>query len=96
MSDRELEREEPTQEAKAPLQPQGAEVAVPRWVVLVTFVIGWGAGGTMLGFEIAGQGRFQVMVLAAWLITLPLVATNPLRTLRDLITGATTRDNGDR
>lgn len=75
-------------------QTVGGEVSVPRWVILVTFIIGWGAGGVMMGFEIAGQGRFQVMVLAAWLITLPLVASNPFKALRDIIGGQGRNGNG--
>lgn len=70
-----------------PSPPGRGEVVVPRWVILVTFVIGWGAGGAMLAAEIFGQGRFQVMLLAAWLITLPLVASNPFRALREVASG---------
>lgn len=79
-------------QAPTPPPPEPGEVSVPRWVILVTFIIGWGAGGAMMGFEIAGAGRFQVMVLAAWLITLPLVASNPFKALREILTGQSRRD----
>lgn len=42
----------------------------------------------MLGFELAGQARFPVMLLAAWLITWPVVATNPMEALGDFLRGA--------
>ena len=78
--------DEPEDEAEAP-EPQQGEIVVPRWVILVTFVFGWGAGGAILAVELLGQGRFPVMALGAWLITLPLVAANPFAALREIVTG---------
>lgn len=66
-------------------EPKPGEIVVPRWVILVTFVIGWVGGGAMLTVELIGQGRLGVLILAAWLITLPLVATNPLSALAELL-----------
>lgn len=42
----------------------------------------------MLAFELTGQARFAVLILAAWLITWPVVATNPMEALGDFLRGA--------
>jgi hypothetical protein len=76
----------PEEEVQAD-DPKQGEIVVPRWVILVTFVFGWGAGGAILAVELLGQGRFPVMALGAWLITLPLVAANPFAALREIVTG---------
>lgn len=63
------------------------EILLPRWVVLVTIAASWVAGAAMLGFELTGQARFAVLLLAAWLITWPVVATNPMEALGDFLRG---------
>jgi hypothetical protein len=63
------------------------EILLPRWVVFVTIAASWVAGVAMLGFELTGQARFAVMLLAAWLITWPVVATNPMEALGDFLRG---------
>lgn len=63
------------------------EILLPRWVVLFTIVASWVAGAAMLGFELTGQARFAVLLLATWLITWPVVATNPMEALGDFLRG---------
>lgn len=63
------------------------EILLPRWAVLVTIAVSWAAGVAMLGFELTGQARLPVMLLAAWLITWPVVATNPMEALGDFLRG---------
>lgn len=74
---------------QSPREPGPGEILLPRWVVLTTMVIAWVVGGAIIGFELVGRGRFAVLALGAWLITLPVVATNrnPLRALRELFFG---------
>jgi len=55
--------------------------------VLATIVASWVAGVAILGFELTGQARFAVFLLAAWLITWPVVATNPMEALGDFLRG---------
>lgn len=57
-------------------------VAIPGWAAAISVILSWAAGLAMLAFELAGQGRVAVMVLAAWLITLPIVALDPIEALR--------------
>lgn len=63
------------------------EILLPRWAVLFTIAASWVAGAAILGFELTGQARFAVMLLAAWLITWPVVATNPMEALGDFMRG---------
>lgn len=81
-----MEQDSPTQEeGTSPIKD--GEITVPRWVILVTFGLGWSIGGTMIGFELAGNARLSVMILGAWLVTLPLVAGNPFAALREMVSG---------
>lgn len=83
-----VEEQQQSSEQEAPqTSPRNGEIVVPRWVILVTFIIGWAGGGAMMVNEILGQGRFSVLILAAWLITLPLVASNPFSALREMAAG---------
>ena len=63
------------------------EILVPRWVVIVTYVICWGCGGYLLITEAAGEGRLAVLAAGLWLLTLPLAATgnNPLDAILNLL-----------
>lgn len=49
----------------------------------------------MLGFELTGQARLAVMLLAAWLITWPVVATNPMEALGDFMRGVFPGSGGE-
>lgn len=58
------------------------ELVVPAWTAAVTVVLSWGAGISILVFELLGSGRVAVLGLAAWLITLPIVALDPIEAIR--------------
>lgn len=58
------------------------ELAVPAWTAAISVILAWAAGLAMLTVELLGEGRFTVMLLAAWLITLPIVALDPIEALR--------------
>jgi len=74
-------------EESQPSPPQG-QIVVPSWVILVTFFLGWGAGGALIASELSsGNPQLPVLLLAAWLITLPLVATNPFKALGEILAG---------
>jgi hypothetical protein len=71
------------------------EILLPRWAVLITVAVSWAAGLAMLGFELTGQARFAVMLLATWLITWPVVATNPMEALGDFLRGVFPGSGGE-
>lgn len=60
-------------------------VPVPGWVAAVSTVLGWAAGTAILVTELLGQQRVDVLALAAWLITLPVIAFNPTEAVRAAI-----------
>lgn len=63
-------------------QVDHGQLAVPAWMAAVSIILAWGAGISILVFELQGQGRVTVLGLAAWLITLPVVALDPIEAIR--------------
>lgn len=61
---------------------KNGHVPVPGWVAAVSTVLGWAAGSAILAVELLGQQRATVLCLAAWLITLPVIAFDPTEAIR--------------
>jgi hypothetical protein len=57
-------------------------LAIPAWAAAISIVLSWAAGVAILTTELFGQGRVSVLGLAAWLITLPVVAFDPIEAIR--------------
>lgn len=55
---------------------------VPAWTAAISVVLAWLAGLAILTAELFGDGRVAVLALAAWLITLPIVAFDPIEAIR--------------
>lgn len=85
-----VSEEKPPEGTDAP-EPRPGEIVVPRWVVLVTFILGWGLGGATLAEALLTNGSFAQMALGAWLVALPLVAGNPFKALGEILGGITGR-----
>lgn len=75
-------RADQPEEERRQVENHHGQLAVPAWTAAVTVILAWAAGISILVFELQGQGRITVLGLAAWLITLPIVALDPIEAIR--------------
>lgn len=55
-------------------------IEAPVWVVITTYLLCWGGGAYLLAT--AGQGDWQRLVVAGFLILWPMSGTTPLELVR--------------